>query len=874
MSQEPLAKAFEPKDVESRWYRFWEEQGFFEADPASGKPSFAIVIPPPNVTGSLHIGHAFTLTLQDVIVRWKRMSGFDTLWLPGLDHAGIATQMVVERELAKEGKRKEDLGRESFEKRVWQWKEQSSGTITKQLRLMGFSLDWTRERFTLDPALSRAVREVFVALYEQGLIYRGNYIVNWCPRCVTALSDLEVEVEPEQGSLWHIRYPAKDGGDGIVVATTRPETLLGDTAVAVHPDDERHEHLIGKTVILPVLKREIPVVADSFVDREFGTGAVKLTPAHDPSDFQAAQRLGLLAIEIMDERGRMNQNAGPYAGQDRFEARKGIVAQLTAEGLLLRSTPHQVPLGHCQRCATVVEPRLSNQWFVKTKPLAEPAIAAVEDGRIRFVPEMFANQYFAWMREIRDWCISRQLWWGHRIPAWTCEGCKQIVVAREDPSVCPKCGGTALVQETDVLDTWFSSGLFPFSTLGWPDKTEDLKRYYPNDVMMTGFDIIFFWVARMIMLGMRFTNEVPFRTVFINGLVRDEHGEKMSKVKGNSVDPLDVIDKHGTDALRFTLTALAAPGTDPSFGEARLLGYKAFVNKLWNASRFVLMNLAGERAASYEFARLPLASRWILSRLQDTIGKMEAAFAEFRFDRAAHEIYHFLWDEFCDWSIEISKSELARPETAPLARAVLLDVLETALRLLHPIAPYVTEEIWQRLPHDGASIMVAAYPKADPAKSDAAAEKSMQRLMSVIVGIRTMRATYEVEPRRRIDVTLVASAPADRAFVADHTALVRDLARLERFEVVGQAADAPGTIKQVVDTFELRLPMAGLFDIAAEKARLAKERGKLEAELEGASKKLANPNFVERAKPEVVAETRSRIAELEARLRKIDETLR
>ncbi|MBI3932421.1 MAG: valine--tRNA ligase [Acidobacteria bacterium] len=873
MIQETLGKTFEPRDVEPRWYRYWEESGFFGADPASGRRPFCIVIPPPNVTGSLHIGHAFTLTLQDVIVRWRRMSGFDTLWLPGLDHAGIATQTVVERQLAKEGRRKEDLGREAFERRVWEWKDESGGTIARQLRLMGYSLDWTRERFTLDATLSRAVREVFVSLWEDGLVYRGNYIVNWCPRCVTALSDLEVEVAAENGSLWHIRYPAADGGQGIVVATTRPETLLGDTAVAVHPEDERYRHLIGRRVILPVLKREIPVVADAFVDREFGTGAVKITPAHDPNDFQAAQRLGLPAVEIMDERGVLNGNAGPYAGQDRLEARKGIVNQLSAEGLLVKSTPHQVPLGRCQRCDTVVEPRLSNQWFVRTGPLAEPAIQAVEDGRIVFVPENWSKTYFEWMRNIRDWCVSRQLWWGHRIPAWTCGGCSELIVAREDPTTCPKCGGTALVQETDVLDTWFSSGLFPFSTLGWPEKSADFRRYYPNDVMMTGFDIIFFWVARMIMLGMRFAGDVPFRKVFINGLVRDEKGEKMSKTRGNDVDPLAVIEKHGTDALRFTLTALAAPGTDPSLGEARLLGYKAFVNKLWNAARFTLMNLAGDRASAGDVAALPLPSRWILSRLQDVAGSVNAALEEFRFDQAAGALYHFLWDEVCDWYVECSKVLLADATEAPRARAVLVEVLEASLRLLHPIAPFVTEEIWQRLPHEGPSIMLAGFPKPDPTKRDPSAEEEMGRLMRLVTAIRTIRATYEVEPRRRIDATVVAGGTRDREFVARHEALVKSLARLESLEVVASAPDAARTINQPVGAVELRIPMAGLFDLAAEKTRLSKERLKVMDELDGLRKKLENPQFVQRAKPEVVAQSRERVAELEGRLAKVAATL-
>ena len=877
MTTQEIPKAYEPKDVERRWYAFWEKSGFFTADPQSKKPRFAMVIPPPNVTGSLHIGHAFTLTLQDVIVRWKRMSGFDTLWLPGLDHAGIATQMVVERQLAREGKKKEDLGREAFEARVWAWKEQSGGKILSQLRLMGFSLDWTRERFTMDAQLSRAVREVFVSLYEAGLVYRGDYIVNWCPRCVTALSDLEVEVENERGSLWHIRYPEKGGGAGVVVATTRPETMLGDTAVAVHPDDERYRALVGRTLVLPILGREIPVVADSFVDREFGTGAVKLTPAHDPNDFAAGQRLGLPSINIMDERGVLNDNAGPYAGQDRFEARKGIVAQLQEEGLLIKTVPHQVPLGRCQRCDTIVEPRLSRQWFVRIQPLAEPAIAAVEDGRIVFVPESWSKTYFEWMRNIRDWVISRQLWWGHRIPAWTCGACGELVVARETLKRCPKCGGGELVQEQDVLDTWFSSGLFPFSTLGWPEKTADLKRYYPNDTMMTGFDIIFFWVARMIMLGLRFAGDVPFRTVFINGLVRDEKGEKMSKTRGNDVDPLEVIEKHGTDALRFTLAALAAPGTDPSLGEARLLGYKAFVNKLWNASRFVLMNLEGPRAKSYDFQKLPLASRWILSRAQDVAGRVDAALREFRFDRAAHELYHFVWDELCDWYIEMAKPALADPEQAPITRAVLVEAVETALRLLHPIMPYVTEEIWQRLPKDarakGAAVMVAPFPRPDPAKSDPAAEEAMQPLMRLVTGIRTIRATYEVAPRRRIDVTVVAPSAKERSFLEGHAGVIRSLAALERLEVVADAPERPQTIRHAMDSLELRIPMAGLFDIAAEMTRLSKERLKIESELDGLRRKLENPQFVERAKPEVVAQSRERVAELEARRLKVEGTL-
>jgi len=870
MSKEPLAKAYEPKEVEARWYRFWDESGFFRANPESGKEPFAIVIPPPNVTGSLHIGHAFTLTLQDVIVRWKRMCGHDTLWLPGLDHAGIATQLVVERQLAREGKRREDLGRAAFEARVWEWKAESGGKILNQLRLMGYSLDWTRLRFTLDPQLSRAVREVFVSLYEAGLIYRGDYIVNWCPRCGTALSDLEVETETESGSLWHIRYPGADGGPGVVVATTRPETMLGDTAVAVHPDDERHRALVGGKVILPILHRPIPVVGDSFVDPEFGTGAVKVTPAHDPNDFQAAQRLGLPAINIMDERGVLNENAGPYAGQDRFQAREAIVRQLAAEGLLVKTVPHLVPLGRCQRCQTVVEPRLSRQWFVKMAPLAEPAIKAVEDGRIVFVPASTAKTYFEWMRNIRDWCISRQLWWGHRIPAWTCGTCARLTVARQDPASCPQCGGKELTQESDVLDTWFSSALFPFSTLGWPDKTRDLERYYPNTVMMTGFDIIFFWVARMIVMGLRFQDDVPFGRVFFNGLVRDDKGEKMSKTRGNDVDPLELVAKHGTDAVRFTLTALAAPGTDPSLSEARLLGYKAFVNKLWNASRFALLNLEGERAP-YSFSQLPLASQWILDGLNTTAGLVQEALQEFRFDQAANTLYHFVWSELCDWYIEIAKVLFADPKHGPQTRTVLLEVLEKSLRLLHPFMPYVTEEIWQRLPHDGASIMVAPFPKKQELLF---AGKRMNDLIDLVTAIRTIRATYEVDPKRRIDATIVAPGEDGLGFIEEQRALISALCRIEHLKVVPQAVRPEKTIVQPVGEFEIQIPMAGLFDLAAERGRLAKERLKIDAELESLRARLGNPQFVERAKPEVVEESRARVAELEARKRRVEEMLR
>jgi valyl-tRNA synthetase len=866
---EELSKAYESKEVESRWYAAWEKAGAFLCRPDSKAEPFTLVLPPPNVTGQLHIGHAFSFTLQDVVVRYERMRGRDVLWLPGLDHAGIATQLVVERQLAAQGKRKEDLGREAFEAKVWEWKATSGDRIFEQLRVMGFSLDWSKQRFTLEPALSRAVREAFVSLYEEGLIYRGTYVVNWCTRCGTALSDLEVESSPEAGSLWYIRYPGEGGGEGIVVATTRPETLLGDTAVAVNPEDERYKGIVGQSVVLPILGRKIPVLADSFVDTTFGTGAVKITPAHDPNDFQTGARLHLPSIIVMDERGAMNENAGPYAGKDRFEARKLIVADLQAQGLLVKTVPHEVPLGRCQRCDTVVEPRLSLQWFLKMKPLAEPAIAAVEDGRIRFVPEEWSKTYFGWMRNIRDWCVSRQLWWGHRIPAWTC-ACGEVVVSREDPPSCPKCGG-ALTQVADVLDTWFSSGLFPFSTMGWPDKTKELARYYPNSLMMTAFDIIFFWVARMIFFGIRFMGEAPFPVVCINGLVRDEKREKMSKLKGNAVDPLELVAQHGADAVRLTLTALATPGADPSFALARLLGYKAFVNKLWNASRFALMNLEGEIAPSYVFQELPLPSRWILTRLQEVTDQTRAALGEFRHDLATHELYHFVWDEFCAWYVEIAKVLIGEEREAARGRLVLLEVLDGTLRLLHPFIPFVTEEIWQRLPLERATafLMLAPYPEASRGKIDPRAKEDMARLMELVSGIRTIRSTYEVAPKRSIDVTVVAPRAADREFLASQESLIASLARTRELVFVESAVEAPRTIKQPVGEVELRIPMADLFDLAAEKTRLSKERLKLENEREGLKKKFENPNFVERARAEVVEEARTRLSEIEEKIQRI-----
>ncbi|MDH4099815.1 MAG: valine--tRNA ligase, partial [Nitrospirota bacterium] len=649
-----LSKAYEPAEVEKRWYPFWTEKGYFHAEASSNKKPYAIVIPPPNVTGSLHMGHALNNTLQDILVRWRRMSGDNTLWMPGTDHAGIATQNVVEKQLAAEGKKRDDLGREAFVERVWKWKEESGGIIINQLKRLGASCDWERERFTMDAGLSRAVREAFVHLYEKDLIYRGDYLINWCPRCHTALSDLEVEHEEQKGFLWHIRYPLADGSGHLVVATTRPETMLGDTAVAVNPNDERYSAYIGKKVALPLTKREIPVIADEHVDTEFGTGCLKITPAHDPNDFEIGMKHGLPSLKVIDEGAQMNAEAGSYAGMDRYHARRTIVADLEKAGLLEKTVDHMHSVGHCYRCKTVIEPNLSKQWFVRAKPLAEPALEAVRSGKTRIIPQGWENTYFDWMENIRDWCISRQIWWGHRIPAWHCGDCGKVTVAKLDPDKCGHCGSANIRQETDVLDTWFSSSLWPFSTLGWPDRTPELKTFYPTSTLVTGFDILFFWVARMMMMGIEMMGEVPFRDVYIHALVRDAEGQKMSKSKGNVIDPLIMMEKYGTDAFRFTLAAMAAQGRDVKLAEERIEGYRAFCNKLWNASRFVMMNLEGgsQQAAG---GQLALPDKWIVSRLQGTIVEVNAALDAFRFNDAANTVYQFLWSEFCDWYLELIK---------------------------------------------------------------------------------------------------------------------------------------------------------------------------------------------------------------------------
>ena len=869
-----LPKAYDFRGVEEKWYRFWEEKGFFTPKLDPKKPRFSMVIPPPNVTGKLHVGHALNTTLQDIMARYKRMDGYDTLWVPGTDHAGIATQNVVEKQLAKEGLTRHDLGREEFLKRVWAWKEEYGGAIIAQLKRLGCSCDWTRLRFTMDEGLSRAVREVFVRLWEEGLIYRGDYIINWCPRCHTALADIEVEHEPTPGHLWHLRYPLVTGEGHIVVATTRPETMLGDTAVAVNPEDERYRALIGQKVKLPLIGREIPIIADREVDPEFGTGAVKVTPAHDFADFEIAKRHKLPFVKVMDEDGRMTEEAGPYAGLDRFEARKKVVEDLKAQGLLEKIEDYEVVLGKCYRCGDIVEPLLSKQWFVRMKPLATPAIAAVERGFTRLVPENWKNLYYDWMHNIRDWCISRQIWWGHRLPAWTCKDCGEITVSREDPSACAHCGSKNIAQEEDVLDTWFSSALWPFSTLGWPEDTPELRLYYPTSLLVTSFDILFFWVARMLMMGLHFMGAVPFRDVYIHALVRDEKGQKMSKSRGNVIDPLVMIEKYGTDAFRFTLAALAAQGRDIKLAESRIEGYRHFVNKIWNAARFVLLNLEGYEKTPLLKEELPKESRWILSRLTRTIARVRQALDAYEFDQAALTLYHFFWHEYCDWYVEMSKRFLAEGGKArKLAQNVLLFVLETSLRLLHPFMPFVTEEIWQAIPHEGESVMIAPYPKPDPELEDEEVEQEIARIKEAIVAIRAIRADYHLHPTAEIRVIIATERENLAALFREFEPVIRQLARVSTLEVTKDLSRPKGAASAVLAGAELFVPLEGLVDVAVEIKKLSREEEKVLKELSRVEKRLTNENFLKKAPQEVVAKERARAEELRERLTRIRENI-
>jgi valyl-tRNA synthetase len=871
MKQE-LAKGYEPSEVEGKWYGVWENSGFFHADEHSSKPPYSIVIPPPNVTGVLHMGHALNNTLQDILARWKRMSGFEVLWQPGTDHAGIATQNVVEKQLAIEGRDRHELGRERFVERVWRWRAESGGQIINQLKRLGASCDWGRERFTMDEGLSAAVREVFVTLYEEGLIYRDNRLINWCPRCHTALSDLEVEHEERKGHLWHLRYPVQGTDRVLVVATTRPETMLGDTAVAVHPEDERYADLIGRTVLLPLTGRQIPIIADTYVDKEFGSGAVKITPAHDFNDFEIGRRHNLEFINIFDESGVVNANGGAYQGMERSAARWKVLDDLEAAGLLEKTEEHLNAVGECYRCKTVIEPYMSMQWYVKVGPLAEQAIAAVKDGRTRIVPEQWEKTYFEWMYNSRDWCISRQIWWGHRIPAWYCGSCGEVTVSREDATACSRCGSRDLQQETDVLDTWFSSALWPFSTMGWPEKTATLEKFYPTSCLVTGFDILFFWVARMMMMGLKFMGEVPFREVYIHALVRDASGQKMSKSRGNVIDPLTVIDEYGTDAFRFTLAAFAAQGRDIKLSVERIAGYRNFVNKLWNASRFALMNLSDFDPAGLDLSALDLslADQWILTRLNDVIVETERALAEYKFNDAAGALYAFTWHEFCDWYIELSKDDLYGEQAGlrRTAQAVLFTVLEQLLRLLHPFMPFVTEEIWQALPGErpAPSIMVAGFlPVVQPPVNRQGAER-MALIMEVIKGIRNIRGEMNVPPGRQITAVLDCKSPSAVSIMEVGRGYVRSLARVDDLRF-GMDVERPAeAATQVAGDVEILLPLAGLIDVAEEQKRLEKEIAKVEKDVAMFSKKLSNEAFLAKAPPEVLDKDRNKLREARDKL--------
>ena len=848
-----LAKTYAPREFEDRIYQNWCDKGYFTPDVNDGKPPFSVVIPPPNVTGQLHMGHALDETLQDILVRYKRMQGFSTLWIPGTDHAGIATQIKVEEQLRKnENLTRYDLGREKFLERVWDWKHQYGSRIINQLKKLGTSCDWTRERFTMDEGCSRAVKEVFVNLYEKGLIYRGNRIINWCPHCATALSDAEVEYSEQAGHFWHIKYPIKGSDKYVEIATTRPETMFGDTAVAVNPNDERYTDLVGKTLILPIVGREIPVIADDYVEIGFGTGCVKITPAHDPNDFLVGQRHGLEQIKVMNDDATINHFGGKYEGMDRYEARDALVADLEAEGYLIKVEPHTHNVGTCYRCGTTVEPITSNQWFVKMQPLAEPALEVVRDGRVRFEPERFTKIYTNWMENVHDWCISRQLWWGHRIPAYYCSGCGEMVVSKTDVDTCPKCGGH-MTQESDVLDTWFSSALWPFSTLGWPDKTPELAKYYPTSVLVTGYDIIFFWVARMIFSGLEHMGKEPFSTVFIHGLVRDAKGRKMSKSLGNGIDPLEVIDKYGADALRFALATGNAPGNDMRFSDEKIEAARNFANKLWNAARFVLMNLDIDEVKLPEAADLALEDKWILDKLNDLAANLCQNLDHYEVGVSLANIYDFVWDMFCDWYIELCKPRLSAGDKT--AQNVIAYVLRETLKLLHPFMPFITEEIYQKLPRDAESIMISAFPREDPALHFDAEAAEMEKIIALIKAIRARRTEMGVAPSRRAKLYIVTKSTET---FADAAPFFQKLAGASEVELVDSYADSTA-VQIITDSAAAYIPLADMIDFEAERKRLTTELEKNANEIKRVEAKLANEGFTSKAPAAVIEGERQKL---------------
>jgi len=929
-----ITETYSPQGIESKLYNFWEEKSFFKPDLAPNKLPYCIVIPPPNVTGSLHMGHALNATLQDILIRWKRMLGYSALWIPGTDHAGIATQNVVERQIISEGLNRYQLGRAQFLQKIWQWKESCGGRIIEQLKRIGASCDWSRLRFTMDEGLSKAVKEVFLKLFEEGLIYRDLKLINWCPRCHTALSDLEVEHEEIEGKLYYIKYPLKeDSTQFITVATTRPETMLGDTAVAVNPEDKRYKNMIGKILILPLINREIPVIADSAVDMEFGTGAVKVTPSHDFNDADIAQRHNLPNVCVIDEEGKMTDEAGKYRGMDRYEARKRVITDLEEVGLLEKTEKHKHAVGHCYRCKTVIEPFQTVQWYVKIKPLAEEAVKVVQEGRIRFIPEGWVNNYYAWMRDIKDWCISRQLWWGHRIPVWYCAKCKtekgieqgdlieilfykpitlngkeiwggtynelrKIGITKEEieqrakiikipkevlpfanhdePNGCPKCGNEEIIQDPDVLDTWFSSALWPFSTLGWPEETEDLKRFYPTNVLVTGFDIIFFWVARMIMMGMKFMKEVPFRDVYIHALVRDAKGQKMSKSKGNVIDPLVMIEKYGADAFRFTLASFAAQGRDIKFSEDRVEGYRHFANKIWNAMKFIMnfYNLRTKDKVKLEELKL-FTNKWILSKLSDTIEETNNALDSYRFNDAANSVYQFLWHEFCDWYIELSKVILySESEDKEETVNCLFFVFENIIKLLHPFMPYITEEIWLNILKKEHSIMISSYPTKDLISRDEEAQEKMEYVIEAISGVRSIRGELNISPSLNLEVFIKPISTKAEKILNEGYTFVLKLAKAKTLTISKDIIRQKGSAISVKKDFEIYIPVKEMIDIEEEKKRLLKELQKTERDINFLNKKLMNEDFIKNAPKEVVERDKEKYEELLIKSDKIKENLK